>query len=243
MEELDRLDAEEQWELTPSERHKLVEAVAQLVGERATPAQIRTTLQNYWQSAPQVEALRDACCERHTAAWAEWLDQAKAILRYARCAWAADVMVDIDDLAQIAMLELCRSLPSYRFASRFSTWAYQVIVHGVQRHLRNMAAQKRVGNIVYGLDPRDLTLPAAHSDAPEVQALGRSLEHAVAHELEQALGARNAEVFRLWASEDLAADAIGKHMGLSVPRVYAIIAQARQHLRRDESLQRWYEAR
>src|SRR5690606_19214515 len=57
MEELDRLDAEEQWELTPSERHKLVEAVAQLVGERATPAQIRTTLQNYWQSAPQVEAL------------------------------------------------------------------------------------------------------------------------------------------------------------------------------------------
>lgn len=243
LEALERLNIQEGWGLMAQELRALAQAIAPQLDRDSSPTQIRTVCVNYRSNVGLVRALGDSCSADHAELWAAWMTQARAILRHARCDWAADVAVDLDDLAQIAMLELCRALPSYRYQSRFSTWAYQVIVRGVQRHLRDMSAQKRVGDIVYGIDPRDLPVPAALADAPEAQALSRTLEHTVEEELERAIGERNTTVFRLWACEDLPAEAIGEHVGLSVARVYAIIAQARKHLQGNESVRHWHQAR
>ncbi|HMQ34645.1 MAG TPA: sigma-70 family RNA polymerase sigma factor, partial [Chloroflexaceae bacterium] len=140
-----------------------------------------------------------------------------------------------------ALLELARSLPSYRYASRFSTWAYQVICRGVQRHLRDMAAKKRAAEIERGVDLMALAMPTSEAEHPESQARGHALAALVERELSAALGPRNAAVFGLWAQEDHSAEMIGRQLGLSTARVYAIIAQARQYLRGLATIQHWHE--
>ena len=87
------------------------------------------------------------------------------------------------------------------------------------------------------------TSPAATTpaDAPEEQAISRSLAALVREELERAFGARNAEVFRPSAREDLSVEVISSRVELSTARVHAILAQSRRHLREHEHLRRWHE--
>ncbi|MFV9506848.1 MAG: sigma-70 family RNA polymerase sigma factor [Oscillochloridaceae bacterium umkhey_bin13] len=170
------------------------------------------------------------------------MDHARAILRHNRLDWAYDTAVDFDDLAQIAMLELSRSLPSYSYKSRFSTWAYQVITRGVQRNLRNMAAKKRTAIIGYRIDPLHLIHTIADSDHPESHIYDQALRTLITETLTRALGVRNAQVFTLWVYGDLSAEMIGRRIGLSTPRVHAILSQARQYLRGYEPVLRWRDA-
>lgn len=44
--------------------------------------------------------------------------------------------VDADDVAQEALIEICRSAPSFRGASSLSTWAYRVAVNVCLEHRR-----------------------------------------------------------------------------------------------------------
>ncbi|NTW97833.1 MAG: sigma-70 family RNA polymerase sigma factor [Oscillochloris sp.] len=189
-----------------------------------------------------IEALCRNSHMGHQAAWVSWLSHAMAILRHAHLDWARDGAVHIDDLAQIAMLELVRALPGFRYQSRFSTWAFQVITRGVQRHLRDMSAQKRVGNIDATVDPLTVAGAISEGEIPEAQAEAHLLTAIIDAELTAALGVRNAEVFRLWACDDLSAEMIGQRVGLSVARVYAVIAQSRQYLRGREVIRGWGDA-
>lgn len=235
------LAEEEAWRLSDEEQTALAERACAYLLPGSSNAQVRAVVSNVRRDAKVVESLR--CGERlgHCEAWSEWLRQARAILRHAGLDWARDEAVDLDDLAQIALLELTRSLPSYRYASRFSTWAYQVITRGVQRHLRDLSAEKRVGDIDRGVDPTTLEIPVVEKELPECRALDRALVALVEDELKVAMGRRNAEVFLLWVREDLSAETIGRKVGLSVARVHAIIAKARSHLREQTMIQHWYE--
>jgi len=207
----------------------------------SSDAQLRTVIGNLRRDSSVVEAMR--CGEQlgHSEAWTEWFGQVRAILHHAGLDWTRDDALDLDDLAQIALLELTRSLPSYRYGSRFSTWAYQVITRGVQRHLRDMAAKKRAGEIDRGTDPRELAIPVSEGELPENQVRDQVLAALVQEELRAAMGPRNAEVFRLWARDDLSVEMIGRRVGLSTARIHAIIAQARKHLRGQATIWYWHE--
>lgn len=235
-----RLVESEQWSLSTDEQAALATQARRFLAEDSSDAQIRIVLLNMYRDQDTVEALR--CCDQlnHAAAWSEWLGQAQAILRHARLDWARDESVDLDDLAQIALLELTRSLPNYRFASRFSTWAYQVITRGVQRHLRDMAAQKRAVEIDRDVNLLGRAVPISERDLPENLVQGEALLALVERELSIALGSRNATVFQLWAQADYSAEMISRRVGLSTARVHAIIAQARQYLRGQPTIQHWY---
>lgn len=235
------LAEEERWRLSAEEQMALAERASAYLRPGSSDAQARAVVSNLRRDSGVVESLR--CGDRlgHGEAWSEWLGQARAILRHANLDWAHDDAIDLDDLAQIALLELARSLPSYRYASRFSTWAYQVITRGVQRHLRDLSAQKRAGEIDRGVNPLALAVPVGKRELPESLARDRALAALVDSELKAAMGARNAEVFRLWARDDLSAEMIGRKVGLSVARVHAIIAQARTYLRGQATIRHWHE--
>ena len=233
--------AEEELGLLPGGHPETLVALAtHYLPQTSSESQIYTALRNMCRDHTMVEALRSAQHLNHGPAWANWFGHARAILHHAGLNWTHDDTVDMDDLAQIALLELTRSLPSYRYASRFSTWAYQVITHGVQRHLRDLAAKKRVGVIDRSTDPLELAVPISEAELPETQVTGRALASLVETELTTAMGARNATVFRLWAHNDLSAEMIGQQVGLSSARIHAIIAQARRHLQQHPAVQGWY---
>jgi RNA polymerase sigma-70 factor (ECF subfamily) len=235
------LNGAEGWGLDPSVALVLAEVAATYIHPEIGEAQLRTVIVNIRRDRTAVEALRGHGSAAHHQEWISWMGQARAILRKSRLDWARDGAVDLDDLAQIALLELARALPGFRYQSRFSTWAYQVITRGVQRHLRDMSAKKRLGNIDAMAEAHTMTHTVGGDDLPEAQAEARLLTATVEAELTAALGQRNAEVFRLWACHDFSAEMIGKRMGLSVARVYAVIAQARQYLREHAAIQSWGE--
>jgi RNA polymerase sigma factor (sigma-70 family) len=197
---------------------------------------------NIRRDIPTVEALRRSTHMGHHAEWASWLGQARAILRRANLDWARDGAVDSDDLVQVALLELARSLPGFRYQSRFSTWAYQVITRGVQRHLRNISAQKRASDIDTSVNPLAVARAISEGDLPEAQVAARVLSATVEAALMAAMGPRNTVAFRLWACDDLSAEIIGQRVGLSVTRVYAVIAQARKLLSVQTAIIDWGNA-
>jgi len=219
----------------------LADIASGYIAHQGSDSQIRTVIVNIHRDHPAVEALHQRGDLGHAAAWRSWMGQARAILRRANLDWARDGAVDLDDLAQIALLELARALPGFRYQSRFSTWAYQVITRGVQRHLRDMSAQKRAGEIDSETDPQAVVRVVDDQDLPAAQAENRQLTSIVVNELTTALGQRNTEVFRLWACDDLSAEMIGQRVGLSVARVYAIISQARMFLRGQATIRGWGE--
>lgn len=235
------LAAEEGWALDPGQFDLLVALAVTYLPARCADAHIRTVLKNIRHDSPVVEALRQQGAPGHVEEWSNWMRQVQAILRHAGLNWTRDSAVDCDDLAQVALLELARSLPGYRYASRFSTWAYQVITRAVQRHLRDLAAKKRAGEIDRAVDLNSLALLAGEADQPEQQASGRFLTMLVEDELLAAFGRRNTVVFHLWARDDLSAEMISRRIGLSTARIYAIIALAREHLQARATIKQWYE--
>src|SRR5215470_3270492 len=96
-----------------------------------------------------------------------------------------DALADSQDLVQMALEELIRALPSFRYASRFSTWAYTVIIRSAQRYLRDCNAAKRNGK-PESLDQQpewDLAFGAA--DSPEAHAQARALSRLINTLLDQ----------------------------------------------------------
>ncbi|MBX0329903.1 sigma-70 family RNA polymerase sigma factor [Oscillochloris sp. ZM17-4] len=225
--------------MSEEESSALADAAAAYVYPQGSNAQLRMVITNIRRDLPSVEALRRSGHMGHLAEWESWLGQARAILRQANLDWAYDGAVDSDDLMQVALLQLARSLPGFRYQSRFSTWAYQVITQSVQRHLRDLSAQKRAGEIDGSVDPHTVARAIGEGDHPEAQVAARLLTTTVEAELLAAMGSRNAEVFRLWACDDLSAEMIGQRVGLSVARVYAVIAQARKHLSGQAAIIDW----
>ncbi|NTW02897.1 MAG: sigma-70 family RNA polymerase sigma factor [Oscillochloris sp.] len=236
-----QLAQKEGWGLSPADVEKLAEFAYQYVQPSFTETHLQKLILTIQRDRATVEALHHYADARHQSEWKSWMGQAQAILQSKNLYWARDTAVDIDDLTQIALLELTRSLPTFRYQSRFSTWAYQVIIGGVRRHLRDMAARKRNGDIDPSVDPEMVEIALGVHDLPETHTWASMLSEAVYRELAAALGQRNADIFSLWACHDLSAEMIGQRFGLSTTRVHALLKQAREYLRNCASIQAWRE--
>jgi RNA polymerase sigma factor (sigma-70 family) len=172
-------------------------------------------------------------------AWTEWCAHAVRIAQQHAFGAADDPLVDIDDLAQLALVELGQSLASYRYDSRFSTWAYTVIIRRVQRYVRDSRAGKRAGRPV-SLDQLDAAgLPALDPTTIEAPVAARLLLQLIMDVLGRAADQRLAQIFYLWVVEEQRLVQIGKHVQLSSGRVSALIEQARQILQRDPAMLAW----
>ncbi len=233
------LNSEQGWNLSAAEQRKYVTALGCHLPPTANDLTIRKMLTTYHDDHGLVQALGNSDHVRHQEAWNDWIGRVMAILRHTGLNWSNDMIADEEDLAQIALLELVHSLPSYHYASRFSTWAYRVVVQAVQRHFRDCRAQKRavrpasIHHLAEGEEPpASSTHPDEYADAIVLASLVQTI-------LSEYDDSRVARIFYLWASADLRVEEIGQRLQLSSSRVRHLLKQARSCLQHHPAIRDW----
>lgn len=227
------------WGLSLTTQRTYCHALHAYLPTPCSDTHLRQVICNYHLDHTTVAALMQPYYPGHDAAWTAWMGQVLAILRRAGLAWTDDQAIDAEDLAQIARMALVESLPRYHYASRFSTWAYQVIVQRVQRYVRDLHAQKRAGRpqSLDQLPPIDTPLPPLEQpeDVVNARVLAAHIDAVLAAQPDPRLLA----IFRLWAHADQRVVTIGQHIQLSPPRVRALLQEIRTVLQHDPVLQAW----
>jgi RNA polymerase sigma factor (sigma-70 family) len=228
------------WNLNEEHVQSYTTALARCLDPATPPDLLRAAAVNYHADHALVAAMRDALHPGHDSSWDGWMRQVLGVLRRAGVAWSDDPAIDLEDLAQVARAELARALPAYRFQSRFSSWAYRVVVQSAARQIRHARAEKRSArpdslHQAPGVD----ALVATVAD-PELAAQGRLLAERVAAVLAAQPDRRLLSIFQQWALEERGTAEIGAVVRLHPSRVRALLAQARQALRADPVIQAWY---
>ncbi|NJN66380.1 MAG: sigma-70 family RNA polymerase sigma factor [Chloroflexaceae bacterium] len=123
------------WQLSAEQQQAYLSNILPYVPFGSRDEQATRVVTFYHQEHLQVEALRDKTHPEHHEQWKTWFGEVLAILcRKNLVTWATrkDPSVLPDDLCQIALLEIVRSLPQYRYGSRLSTWVFPIITRSIQ---------------------------------------------------------------------------------------------------------------
>jgi RNA polymerase sigma factor (sigma-70 family) len=232
------LSVELGWHLRLDQQETFISALLQYLPLSYSDVDLRLLTVRYHQDHATVEALRDQNSSTYAVVWKQWCDEALRILRHRRFG-SDDPLASEEDLAQIALEELLHALPSFQYASRFSTWAYSVISHSVQRYLRHHRAAKRSGQ-TESLDQREeLAVLSAEAERPDTQAEFHELVALIDLVLSKQADQRLAEIFSLWAYEDQRLVDIARSVHLSPSRVSVLIGQACQILQQSPTILAW----
>lgn len=233
------LNAALEWQLTADRQHAYVVALLQCGALPLAESDLRRLVITFHQDHTLVDALRDRAHPQHDAVWAQWCSQALRILRHQGLGAPGDALTDIHDLAQVALEDLVRALPSFRYASRFSTWAYTVIAHSAQCYLRYLHAAKRSGP-TESIDQHDtLDVAARETDQPEVHAEARVLAALIDAVLADQPDQRWRTIFQLWMYKDQRLADIARNVGISASRVSVLLDQIILLLRQHPKLMAW----
>lgn len=233
------LNAELEWQLTADHQRFYVAALLQCGAPPSVDSDLRRLAIRFHQEHTIVEALRDRAHPQHEAVWEQWCSQALRILRHQGLGVPGDALTDIHDLAQVALEGLVRALPSFRYASRFSTWAYTVISHSAQCHLRDLHAAKRSGPTASIDQPDALDVAAPEVDQPEAHAEARVLAALIDAVLADQPDQRWRTIFQLWMYEDQRLADIARNVGISASRVSVLLDQIILLLRQHPKLMAW----
>jgi RNA polymerase sigma factor (sigma-70 family) len=233
------LNTEREWNLSSDDIARYMLALRRFLPETCTASELRRICGYYHADHQFVEALRRSSHPLHNDHWIAWIAQASQILRGAGLAWSSDGAVDCEDLGQIAQMALVASLPKFAYRSSFSTWAHQVVVQSVCRHIRDSYAQKRAQR-PDSLDAMpEFDTPAYDDDQPERQAITNDLLDQINAIFTNEGEARLARIFYLWAVEDRTTTDIGSLIHLHPSRVRALLSQARTLLQQHSTIQTW----
>lgn len=234
-------DREQGWALDSAALERYVAAVAPLL-EGLPAERWPAAAANFHADHATVAALRDAGSPGHARAWERWSSQALGFLRSAGLDWSSDGAVGAEDMVQIALAALAQALPSYRYHSRFSSWAYSVVVRSAQRQLRAARAQRRSAAVASLEAVEEGALPAGPADAQEQAARASLLAERVRLVLAAHPDRRLAAIFHLWAAEERTSAEIGALVGLHESRVRALLKLARELLRASPEIRAWLDS-
>jgi RNA polymerase sigma factor (sigma-70 family) len=243
-----QLDAEHGWGLTPQARQGYAQRITALCAgaSNVSDAELSRMLRYYHTEHQLVEALLDRANPDHATRWTEWTQQALRWLKIKCASFAGyDSAISLEDLVQEAMADLWRGLRTYRYRSRFQTWAFTVIANCLVRHYRTYQTQKR------GAFPQTHSLDAMIAvgetlfdrvtPAPDDVALSDGLAALLQQVLRQHPDVRLRAIFQLWAFEEQTLRAIGEQLNLSATRVHGLLTQALTLLRRELATHDWVE--
>jgi RNA polymerase sigma factor (sigma-70 family) len=235
------LNLELGWHLDADQQRAYVATLAGHLTGTPSDATLRTLIEYFHADHELVRALRDSVDPQHDAAWAAWSLHAVRIAQRHAFGAADDPLADGDDLAQLALQELAHALPSYRYASRFSTWAYTVIARRVQRYVRDSRASKRAGRPTSLDDQRIASRLAIDAGIVEAPAEANALLDLILDVLSREADQRLARIFYLWVVEEKRLIQIGQRVHLSPGRISILIEQAYQILQRSPAILAWVD--
>lgn len=226
------------WNLSEEEQQQYATEIAHLIPDECQEQMLQRMIINYHADHEVIVQLRTMQHPQHDARWNTWIGRIAGIIRQAGFGWSNDPAIDIEDLAQIAQVELIRSIDGFAYQSRFSTWSYRVVVRSIQRFVRDSKAGKR-GTRPDSLDhTANRDAPLRETDQPESQAAANVL---AAHTL-AILAQHNdrlALIFKLWAIQDQRIEEIAEVVRLHPSRVRALLKQARTILLTHPDMQGW----
>lgn len=235
-----QLDAELGWGLGEVAQYAYCSAIAQCMGQTSSEQALRRTIINYHLDHQLVEALANQSHHDHEQAWEVWMAGAAAIVRRQSFQWANDGALDFEDLAQVARVGLLQALPEFRYASRFSTWAYSVVARSARNELRARQAKKRLAAIEsFDQLAEQPALAVDQAPHPEATAQSRLLGELIERVLGEQRDRRMLPIFRLWAERDQRVADIGEAVGLSEARVRVLIGQIVALLQHDPRVRAW----
>jgi RNA polymerase sigma factor (sigma-70 family) len=235
------LNVELGWQLDSRQQQAYMLVLAECLPATSSDTTLRIRIEHVHADYALVRALRDSVDPKHDAAWTTWSAHAVRIAQHHAFGAADDPLVDANDLAQLALEELAHALPSYRYASRFSSWAYTVIARRVQRYVRDSRAAKRAGRPT-SLDNQGLASQLAIDPATiEVPVEASMLIELIMDVLTREAGERLARIFYLWAIDEQRLVQIGKQLHLSTGRVSVLIEQAHQILQHSPAILDWID--
>lgn len=235
-----QLNQELDWGLTVEQQRNYCCELETYLSEVCSRHLLRTIVCIYHQDHALVQALSDKHHDLHEESWQYWMGQVGAILKHAGLAWSTDVAVDLDDLMQTAIMAMIRSIPTFQYRSRFSTWAYQVIIRSVQRYIRYCKADKRAV-IPDSLDLMVETDMLPYQDAYlEAKVDGALLLQRVADVLADQPDRRLYSIFHCWALQAWPTADIARHVSLHPSRVRTLLGQTRSMLRQHSAIRNWH---
>lgn len=223
----------QQWQLGLVELQRYAEQVAACFEQIETVDDelLRRTIDNYHQDHMLVEALRGADPRASAERWTEWSTIVLRILaqRFGGQQLRGDPSAHLSDVQQDALLDLWRGLRTFRYQSRFHTWATTIVVNCAVRRLRSGSAQKRDAKLTQPIDTAASvvdSLPDEQAILPEQAALSAELSAIVRQVLEAQPDERLRVVFELWVVDRQSMRAIGERLHLSPARIHALFHQA-----------------
>jgi RNA polymerase sigma factor (sigma-70 family) len=233
---VEALDRREQWALSQAQVSSYARAIADFATVDLSDDRLDRVVIAYHSDHALVAALRDLNHELYQSAW-EWAVAEVATAARARgLHWSRDRSVDIDDLVQTVMLEVSRSIGSYRFGSSLRTWLYSVVLNRLRRYHRDQSAIKRDTVLVPLEEIVEDLVDWGDVEEPIMASL---LIEQICRTLSAAGDDRYAPLFLGRAVGGLSAEQIGAQVRLHPSRVRTLLREARLLLQQSDELRQW----
>lgn len=236
------LNQEHGWGLDQDAQQQYAATVSGYLSDDCSDAKMRTVITQYHGEHHLVEALGNRDHPEHDQSWKEWTRTVVLILQKGRLYWSSDPAIDPDDLAQIARVELARSITSFRYNSQFGTWAHRVVINSVQRYIRDLHADKRPRGSQSIDESPELELAISMAEDPEVVTRARLLADLVLKLLAAQKDKRLQSIFYLKAIEDKRIEEIASLVSLHPSRVRTLLQEALRLLRQHPDMQSWQDS-
>ena len=229
------------WGLNPHTQAAYLEAFSGFLKPDCSETVFACTCQYYHADHRLVADLLKPGCTADDHYVRAWFTSVLTILRANGIDWAHDTATDGTDLVQIACEAVLKSLGSFRYNSRFKTWAYKVVIQSVRHYLRTQRAKKRSAPTI----SLDLALESQNNIAVKYADLATNrvqstiFANRVIAILRKEKDERLALLFALWTIYDQSPTDIAQRVGLSTSHVRLLLDQARKHLRTHPEIQEW----
>ncbi len=195
--------------------------------------QLLSQLRYYHEEHGRVAALADSAHPHHEAEWREITDYSMRIIHARQLVRQHQLLLTDEDLLQIAIEALTRSLASYHYHARFTTWLYNIVTRSAHKANRDQQAGKRAGK------PASLDAHPTWDQPDRVPHQAATLAHA--HELAQlvhaALGHDQRLLTIFWLRHNgWKLVEIGQRVQLSTSQVDVLLGKARMLVQQQPGL-------
>lgn len=189
-----QLAEQHSWQLNPTDREALVDAILPLVAtfEAPTAAQIETIAFNYFNEAPTVQMMLGQEEPEGEALWVEWRTYFLNVAHSKKM--PSD---DAEDLVQKVFIETRRSLTNYRYQSALQTYLFRIFNNHFYKWLKKTKRAQ-----FSDIDDETSTQPALDSESISEELMRNELRELMQFELQRMLQSVDFRILSLFYLEE-----------------------------------------